>query len=295
MSVDRLKDHDKNIPVILATQRLLGPYQRLEKMGFQKIWPFSVFSILDSRQFQPHPFYDRILEDLFENRDQLKAFYHILGDDQSKVALDAVIGFRLTLQVKVLEECICPDPYMSKDIFSFSKTEVFVDGGAFNGDSIKFFIERCSGEFKKIISFEPSREPFKVLKELFGHDSRIELIQAFLCDRETTLLFDDLGQRDSSLIQQGQGNRVRGTNIDGLPDSAGITFIKMNIEGAERDALQGARKTIQKQAPKLAIAAYHRPSDLWALPKLIKELNPKYKLYLRQHDGGIIETVLYAK
>jgi hypothetical protein len=68
----------------------------------------------------------------------------------------------------------------------------------------------------------------------------------------------------------------------------------MNIEGAEIEALRGARNLIQKHAPKLAISGYHRPSDLWEIPALIRELNPDYKLSLRQHDGGTIETVIYA-
>jgi hypothetical protein len=68
----------------------------------------------------------------------------------------------------------------------------------------------------------------------------------------------------------------------------------MNIEGAEIDALCGARSTIKRWMPKLAISVYHRPSDLWRIPRLVRELGPHYDLFLRQHDGGVIETVLYA-
>jgi hypothetical protein len=68
----------------------------------------------------------------------------------------------------------------------------------------------------------------------------------------------------------------------------------MNIEGAEIDALEGARKTIARWSPKLAVSVYHRASDLWRIPQIVSQLNPRYDLYLRQHDGGVIETVLYA-
>jgi hypothetical protein len=68
----------------------------------------------------------------------------------------------------------------------------------------------------------------------------------------------------------------------------------MNIEGAELEALEGARESIRRWAPTLAISAYHRPSDLWQVAALARSLRPDYRLYFRQHDGGVIETVLYA-
>ena len=73
-----------------------------------------------------------------------------------------------------------------------------------------------------------------------------------------------------------------------------VTFIKMNIEGAELDALRGSSTVIERWGPTLAISAYHRPSDLWQIPFLVNELRDDYKLFMRQHDGGVIETVLYA-
>ena len=84
------------------------------------------------------------------------------------------------------------------------------------------------------------------------------------------------------------------TTIDDVLGERRLTYVKMNIEGAEIDALKGGRKTIRKWQPRLAISVYHRASDLWRIPQLVLELVPDYRLYLRQHDGGIIETVLYA-
>ena len=84
------------------------------------------------------------------------------------------------------------------------------------------------------------------------------------------------------------------TTIDEVLGERRLTYVKMNIEGAEIDALQGGRNAIRKWQPRLALSIYHRPSDLWRIPQLVLELDPGYRLYLRQHDGGIIETVLYA-
>ena len=82
--------------------------------------------------------------------------------------------------------------------------------------------------------------------------------------------------------------------LDEIAHGDRVTYIKMNIEGAEIDALRGAAQTIRRWRPKLAVAAYHRPADLWQVPALIREIHPGYRLYLRQHDGGLIESVVYA-
>lgn len=73
-----------------------------------------------------------------------------------------------------------------------------------------------------------------------------------------------------------------------------VTFIKMDIEGAEYEALLGAKETIQKNKPKLAISIYHKPEDIISIPKLIKSMVPNYRLYIRHYSNADNETVLYA-
>ena len=79
-------------------------------------------------------------------------------------------------------------------------------------------------------------------------------------------------------------------------DSLGIapTFIKMDIEGHEIPALYGVKNTIIKHKPKLAISIYHKGSDLWEIPLLIKSWIPEYKMYIRHHSANFCDTVLYA-
>ncbi|EOS66974.1 FkbM family methyltransferase [Oscillibacter sp. 1-3] len=73
-----------------------------------------------------------------------------------------------------------------------------------------------------------------------------------------------------------------------------VTMIKMDIEGSELEALKGAKKTIQRNKPKLAICIYHKPEDMLEIPLYIKSLVPEYKLYVRHHSNSNVETVLYA-
>lgn len=73
-----------------------------------------------------------------------------------------------------------------------------------------------------------------------------------------------------------------------------VTFIKMDVEGAELESLKGAKEIIIRDKPKLAISIYHKPEDMAAIPLYIKRLVPKYKFYIRHHSNGSSETVLYA-
>ena len=285
----------EDVPVILATHRLFGLQKELRSRNFRHIWPFPILSFLDPKAFSPHIFYDNMLEDLFENKAILQNIAEMLNDEESRKTLDRVLGFRLTLDAEIFANNIEPNAYFCDTIFNFCLEEVIVDGGSFNGDSIRAFIARSPSKFKKIIAFEPSIKPFEVLKNSFKDDPRIRSVQACLFERDTMLFFDDSGQRSSSLAVKGKGQKCEAFAIDNLAEANEITFIKMNIEGTECKALLGAKRTIEKRHPKLAVAAYHQPKDLWSIPLLMKRLYAGYKLYLRQHDGGIIETVFYAK
>jgi len=283
---------ESDIPLLLGTHRLTNLYKILKKMGFQHIWPFPLFYFYDVH-FKPHPFYKGLLEDLFKNRENIQWLYKALFDKKSKRILDAIVGFRLTFNPELLDELIDPFPYFSKDIFNFGNEEVLIDGGAYNGDSIRLFKEVTSDKFKRIISFEPSTTIFKTLKKTFYNDYRIIPTNACLFSENTTLLFDDTEERGSA-ISISRGKKCQAVNIDSIPYADDITFIKLNIEGAEPDAISGAARTIRERKPGLAVAVYHRPDHLWSLAKHIRRINSDYRLYLRQHDGGIIETVLYA-
>lgn len=81
--------------------------------------------------------------------------------------------------------------------------------------------------------------------------------------------------------------------LDQLLDD-NVTFIKMDIEGAEYKAIKGAETIIRNYHPKLAISIYHNAEDIWELPRLIMTICPDYKLYLRHYSIAQAETVLYA-
>lgn len=293
--VESLSSQDTDIPVVIASHRVLGAVKRLAGMGFRNVAPFALLQALDSEAYPPHMFYEGWLEDLVDNSEQYRKLSELLCDDFSRDVLDQVIGYRLTLDITALEPVIEWDLYGSKGLIEYGDDEVYVDGGAYDGDSIRLFIDRVGGKFSRVLGFEPDTNTHQRLKANFADDPRIEPVNKGLYSREDTLYFDNAGTRGSIITgDRGGGIEIPVTSLDKILNGDRVTFIKMNIEGAELEALHGAENAITRCRPRLAISAYHRSSDLWQVPFLIRELRPDYNLYMRQHDGGVIETVCYA-
>lgn len=285
----------RQTPIVIASHRVLAPMQTLHARGFTCVMPFAVLQIVQGAVFPPHAFYTDWLESVFSHRDILASLPDLLADAQSVRVLNALIGFRLTLDPEVLAPIIEWDLYGPQHVLSYSDNEVYVDGGAFDGDTIARFIDRMHGKFDKIIGFEPDTQTFRQLQQRFMQDARVTAINKGLYSHTDVLYFDNVGTRASSLTsEKTAGIEVPVTSIDEVLARERVTYIKMNIEGAEIPALRGATTAIMQHKPKLGISVYHRPTDLWEIPRLVKSLRDDYQLYLRQHDGGVIESVLYA-
>ena len=292
-AIDNLDKISREIPVIVASHRSLLPVKRLRAKGFQTVSPFMTLQMLDPDSFPPHMFHKNILEDLADNLHQYEALSQMLADDHSLAVLAAVIGYRMDGDPTVLDPIVEWDLYGPNNLLSYDSDEVYVDGGAFDGDSIRLFIERVGGRYSRILGFEPDPATFARLKAGFLHEPKIEPINAGLHKNKGVLRFDDAGTRGSILVESG-GIVVPVVGLDEVLKGDRVSYIKMNIEGAEIDALQGGSQSIKRWAPKLAISAYHFPSHLWQIPAMIKELRNDYQIFFRQHDGGIIETVVFA-
>lgn len=294
-STQSLVELDREVILIMATHRFLYLKRRLTNMGFVNVWPFCLLNLQWPKLFAVHSFYERLHENLFLNRDSIRHLACHLEDILSQKVLDAIIGFRLTLDPELLVPCLSPSAYLAPDILEFSERETMVDGGAFDGDTIRNFLRKINNHFRSVVCFEPSQGSFSELLNRFGNCPGIRCVRACVYDRNGTVIFNDTNQRDAAVIHSKEGGMVcPSLCIDGLPEAPHVTFIKLNVEGAEAKALLGAAKTLERNTPRLAVAAYHRPNDIWQIPLLIKSIVPRYRLFLRQHDIGIIETVIYA-
>jgi len=294
----RLVELDRATPIIIASHRVLAATQRLRALGFSMVLPFAALQMLAPKVFRPHMFYDGWLEDLLDNKEHYGRLNSELADDRSRQVLDAVIGYRLTADPVALELVMEQGRfhqglYHPTGLFELGDNEVYVDAGAYDGDSIRWFKRRVADHYRRIIAFEPDPKTFARLKENFASDDRVEAINAGLHREKAVLRFRNDASRGAIFTEDGETS-IDVVSLDEVLAGERASYIKMNIEGAEIDALHGARKTIGRWMPRLAISVYHRPSDLWRIPQLVRHLSPRYELYLRQHDGGVIETVLYA-
>lgn len=235
---------------------------------------------------------------IFNNRDEIVAALDVWEDDKSKEEYLAQITWRTFLD----REALPPhepkvETYFPNNLFTISKDEVFVDCGSYDGDSIRDFINFTQGIYRKIIAVEPdphSRAKIDQWKASLPlqEASLITVIPEAASDKEGTILFNATGTVGSSM---GNGTMtVTCAPLDKSIMEYHPTFIKMDIEGAEPEAIRGASMILQEWEPILAICLYHAQEHLWEIPLLIKKLNPNYRLFLRRYADECWETVCYA-
>lgn len=172
--------------------------------------------------------------------------------------------------------------------------EIFVDGGCYDGENSRMFTKWAGDAQKTIYAFEPDEMNYRtcqrVLEETDGISYR--LIPSGLWSSEGVLDFCANSNEGSRFSTNG-GTRMTATSLDTVINGK-VTFIKMDIEGAEYEALRGAEKLIRKYRPKLAVSIYHEATDIWDLPELILSYHPEHTFYLRHYSLSSEETVLHA-
>lgn len=229
-----------------------------------------------------------------KNKSKMCQVYDMLEDYQSKMIYRTAAESRLTKNIDALTYTCEPDQYFLKEKpFELTGEEVFVDAGAFIGDTIEAFLKHTDNRYKYIYAFEPDANNYQKLSAKI-RSNNIMTFNAGLYDSTRELSFAGNKGGVSKVDETGNA-KIQVYQFDALdiPDR-NISFVKMDIEGSELMALHGMADTIRKCKPKLAICIYHKFEDLWELPLYIKELVPEYKLYMRNYLGYLDEIVLYA-
>ncbi len=219
-------------------------------------------------------------EYLKENADRFERAYECLADEKSRETYLNVLRFRISGKPEYLFQVMYEKELLYKEILHLGENERIVDLGAYDGDTIREFLNATEGRYEKITAFEPDAKNFRKLTEKTAGMENIELHNLGAWNKKETLLFAKKGGRNSRKDEG--GIPVSFDSVDNIV-SGKVTFIKMDIEGAEAKALEGAKNTIRKYLPKLYICAYHRNEDLFLLPEIIRDLSPDYKIYFRQH------------
>jgi len=263
-------------------------YNFLKESGFPSVNQLYKYDLAASEFLARH--------DQEEVMDKLCETYELLGDRKSQKVFDAIVtrvlgdGSNIDIMLDVCEK----NQYFPPDLIKLTGHERLVDIGAFNGDTIRDFVDRMQGKFDRLFSFEVDTINFKALQEnvrQMPEQSRIRIFNLGIWDSECDITYS-IGDSNSTVGSgEGKGHVVP---LDDVLRDEKVTFIKMDIEGAELQALRGAKNIIRNQKPKLAICVYHDFRHLWEIPLYIKSLVPEYKINLRHHNSMEYETVCYA-
>lgn len=234
--------------------------------------------------------YDFYLRD----KEKFDRTIELMQDDFSADSIKAFINAKINEDAAGLSPYVIRPQYFGLSIFKPLRDECFVDCGAFDGDTIRDFIHWTDGEYGKIYAFEPETDNLdKIEQFLMTADLKnVTLVRAGAYSKKTELYFKQ--EAEMSRIADASDTIIPADTIDSVVGDDKVTFIKMDIEGAELEALKGAEQTIKRCRPVLAISAYHRKEDLYIIPEFISNCCSEYVFYFRLHKELPIDAVLYA-
>jgi len=230
--------------------------------------------------------------------DAIRECMGLWADDRSREEFIAQLRLRLKLDFNGLSGRALWKPYLPDELFHLASNEMFVDCGAFDGDTLRDFLAQEGTGFEHYFAIEPDPANFEKLLVLWNSlqsavQEKITPLCLALSSEPGVLRFGNTGTAQSSVRETGEV-AVQCARIDDLFERRVPTYIKMDIEGSERDAIRGATRIIRSFSPVLAICVYHRFDDLWKLPLLIHSLSKNYQFYLRPQADAFWDLVCYA-
>ena len=218
---------------------------------------------------------------------------------------------RLIEDIGIEEKNICMGIYDWRnnrgqyfDYFEPLENEVFVDCGCFDGATCYSFAGWCGHKgFDHIYSFEADPKNYERCKELLAPLGKCELFPYGTSDSNKKVYFASEGFETSCIISKEEAEKrnfegveqIETRALDDVLAGKRVTFIKMDIEGAEYEALIGARKLITENRPRMAISVYHKYEDFVTLAALVLEMHPDYRIAFRHYGFDDLETVMYVE
>jgi FkbM family methyltransferase len=229
-------------------------------------------------------------QDLCANQTKYEWLYERLADETSRQTLLNVSRFRFTGDLPSMAGFnVDFERQYFEEFVPFVASGVLIDGGGFDGQTTQRLVKK-SPDFRQIYYFEPNPAMMEVSRKNLAGLERITMIPKGLADQNGVVRFDLDGS--ASRISESGAEEIKVARLDDEVSEA-VTFIKLDIEGAEFGAIAGAQRHITEDCPAMAICVYHDQRDFWRIPERVLEYNENYDLYLRHYTEGILETVMY--
>lgn len=233
---------------------------------------------------------------LFDNRERIVSVYNLLADNQSKECYLELLNFYISADFVRFTVLPFDEHYFAYDLYRKIDNEVYVDCGAYNGDTIDIFLKNQGGLFRRYLAIEADSVNYKKIVEKVESQGieRIDVLQRYIADRKKEINFISKGTSYSKGENSSSGETIETVTIDELAYQYKPTFLKVNIEGADVDAIKGAQRVISEFAPIIAVQGHHKVEHLWEIVEVIQGFNKKdYHFFLRNY-GGISEYTFYA-
>lgn len=279
----RLKDQPKNLLICVYVADQVA--RQVKEAGYTgNVMIFSTLQLFDtSERWQ---FYE-------EHMSELEDVYDMVADDKSRVTVAGFLNSIRSGDVSYLEKINEDSSVKTLDpvILQYTDQEIFADIGAFTGDTISKFLEITNGNYKRIIGFELDRQNYEVLRQTTDGMENIYIKNVAVGAAPGKVRFLSGRSESSALSEQGD-SEAEMIALDDVEEMQGVTFIKISVSGLELTVLEGAKKLLRRNAPK--VAAYVSGKQLWEIPKYLKEMVPEYRLYIRHYGQGTQGMVCYA-
>ena len=265
--------------------------KRLKQFSFRFLDYFAFARYTKDSRIAPVKFWNEFRADFEANRAQYTWLLEQLHDDESKETLIRIIHFRLSHDLNFMRGFTDAQhrQYFEDFLKLKSAGESFADVGSFDGYTSDYFIKQCP-EYAAVYAFEPEPKNMVIVKQRLAGFPRVHYYEHGLSNASQILRFDASGS--CSKISEAGDLEIKVERLDDVLQDR-LTFVKMDIEGAERPALEGAKQAILQHHPRLALSVYHLFDDLWQIPRQVLSYRDDYDLYVRHYTEGVDETVMF--
>ena len=220
-----------------------------------------------------------------EHRREFEQVYEMLADEQSRIVFRDILNYKLSGKLTYLTHCETPVEEAYHNIIRPDENEDYADLGAYKGDTIQELLSFTNGQCHSVTAFEPDKKNYKKLclaVESMNLTEKANCLNMAAYKEAGTMLFSNKAGRQSALSRT-QGIEIPVDSLDNALNGKRASFINMDVEGGEKEAIMGCRRTIEQWKPKMLIAVYHRSEDMYAIPLQIREICPEYQFYMRHY------------
>ncbi len=266
-----IKKRCKNIQNIFCIPNVCyGQYQKMEKAFFEK------------------------------NKEGYYRNFSLLEDRESQECMIAYLKCKITEKIDYIVDIYSGEGtnYFTNPVYKAGEEEVYIDVGAYTGDSLELFLKSVNNHYKKIYAFEPEEKSFQLLKE-YVEEKKLENIvleKKGTWNKKDTLSFSDTEESSSidSMSKSGEDTKIAVDTLDSMLNGETVTLVKINFLVGVKETIEGMKGIMVQSKPKLAVTVGFDEYALLSIPMLIKAINPAYKIYLRFADAMPARLLLLA-